>query len=863
MDGNNQPSHGFLSHILDPQLGQVFNNLVRSVLPSHDQHQQPAEAASLASSQSNPTAEAAPQGLAVPAQAEDANSPVSADILRTFRPVSHDCAFTDVQSPSHPAPEVNAFRDNSTPSPHASSGSATPQVRDVEMDASVEHSRESAQVDSPRPQPIPRNSRRARVEDDEDEDFLRESNRQRLHSPTPHDDQHHAFMPIPEEHRVPQAGERPRSPPQADAGVHPSPSQDGTHPPHGQMMWTFDFGPAPAHRADAQTAQGPAQPGHDHHHHHDRLPTFNLFINIPVAGPGAPAQPGAANVNGNAAPIYIFNPYFYPTFTDGGNNAGQPAFVFPPFTFPFGQFGMDLVEERDDPERAQRLVDGLEEVPIGLVKRMERAGGPGTGQGETPTCAVCWESLLEPEGGGFEGNAELARAEAAEAAREDAASRQGSNSSMDVDGPASAASDASSSSPGASSSTTTSTTPGGERHPKVVVLPCSHVFHASCLLPWFSKPGRTTCPSCRFDIDPDSLTYRPRPLRSRRPEPQPAPQPAAAAQPQQPPAYGPAPPPFAPAPLQFAPAPAQAAPSTPQTAQTSQLEAHPAQGDAGAQPRQQHPPLPPFITFDINMIIPIFPGRPAGAAQPTAPGAQPSDATAQANPQANAQDAPSQARRTDRNGFRLDDPFLAEAVRTTFERIFGRPAPPPQAQAQPQPQPQQPAAGQAPPGDVPLDWFTFAGPLPGFPPVPPPSTRRGAPERPVPKRKWTLPPPPGPTLRQLVERNEREMGLRCSDVSCGLGPSDDDPTTTFDATALRQISIRPLKSGASSTEAVCEHKFHPSCLVSAERVAGWGGEDKKEDREDAGEDVEVSCPVCRAVGVISRLDWEEGACALA
>ena len=62
---------------------------------------------------------------------------------------------------------------------------------------------------------------------------------------------------------------------------------------------------------------------------------------------------------------------------------------------------------------------------------------------------------------------------------------------------------------------------------------------------------------------------------------------------------------------------------------------------------------------------------------------------------------------------------------------------------------------------------------------------------------------------------------------------------------------------------MCEHKFHPSCLVSAERVAGWGGEDKKEERENEGEDVEVSCPVCRAVGVISRLDWEEGACALA
>ncbi|KAH9851757.1 hypothetical protein C2E23DRAFT_732252 [Lenzites betulinus] len=170
----------------------------------------------------------------------------------------------------------------------------------------------------------------------------------------------------------------------------------------------------------------------------------------------------------------------------------------------------------------------------------------------------------------------------------------------------------------------------------------------------------------------------------------------------------------------------------------------------------------------------------------------------------------------------------------------------------------------------PFDWFTFAGPLPaGFPPVPPLHAARGAPQAPAPKRKWTLPPAPGPTLRQLVERNEREMGLRCSDVSCGLGPSDEDPVTTFDTAALRQIAIRPLKGEGEG--AVCAHRFHPSCLVSAERVAGWGGEDKKEERENAdagagaGEegDVEVSCPVCRAVGVISRVDWDEGACALA
>lgn len=754
-------------------------------------------------------------------------------------------------------------------------------IHDIEMSSPVDDqpAGSSDQGSASRPQLLSGNSRRARVDEEEDEDEARESNRQRMHAPTLQEDATHHFMPIPEEHAVPQAAPAANPAPQHGADARHNPPSDGSNPPQ-RMMWRFDFMQAPppaahhdhAEHAHEQPAEGAHQGPNPHHHGgvRDQLQALNFVINLtggqPRPADGAPTDPAAANPTGNAPPPYTFRPYFYPVFLDGGSVPGNPEFAFPPFPFPFGPIGMDMLEERDDPERAQRLVDGVEEVPIGLVKRMERVGGPGSAQGEAPTCAVCWESLLEPEGGGFEGNAELARAEADQAAREDAASQQGEReTSINLDTPTSASQGASSSSTSqASASTTPSTDPGEEKYPKIVVLPCSHVFHASCLLPWFSKPGRTTCPSCRFDIDPDSLTYKPRPLRARRAPP--APPAGADAAPQEPPVFAP-PPQFIPVQLGPHPAPvphagAQGAPGIPNVAPGADAGVQTQGGGPEGPPGQQHPPLPPFITFDISMIIPIFPGRPAGAAAP-APGGPATNNAAEVNPQGAAPQPPP---RTDRNGFRLDDPVLTAAVRTTFERIFGRPAP-----AEPQPQ-QAPAGGaapaenaDAPPRDPPLDWFTFAGPLPGFPPMPPPAYEdAAAAQRPAPKRKWTLPSAPGPTLRQLVERNEREMGLRCSDVSCGLGPSDEDPTTTFNTAALRRVSIRPLKDDGSGKQAVCEHQFHPSCLVSAERVAGWGGEDKKEERENnEGEDVEVSCPVCRAVGVISRLDWDEGACALA
>ncbi|OAX37051.1 hypothetical protein K503DRAFT_693974 [Rhizopogon vinicolor AM-OR11-026] len=122
------------------------------------------------------------------------------------------------------------------------------------------------------------------------------------------------------------------------------------------------------------------------------------------------------------------------------------------------------------------------------------------------------------------------------------------------------------------------------------------------------------------------------------------------------------------------------------------------------------------------------------------------------------------------------------------------------------------------------------------------------------RKTWTLPSAPGPSLRQRVEQKEREAGLRCCDPSCGIGPSDEDPVPEMLAASIKQVSIHSRSNPGEG--AVCTHRFHPACLVSAERVAGWGGEDKAEPH------VEVSCPVCRDVGCVTRGEWEEGVSAL-
>lgn len=55
-------------------------------------------------------------------------------------------------------------------------------------------------------------------------------------------------------------------------------------------------------------------------------------------------------------------------------------------------------------------------------------------------------------------------------------------------------------------------------------------------------------------------------------------------------------------------------------------------------------------------------------------------------------------------------------------------------------------------------------------------------------------PPPGLTLRQRVEQGEHKKGLRCDDVSCRLGPSDNEPEPTV---GLARVVVNSLGDSMS------------------------------------------------------------------
>ncbi|EJD38916.1 hypothetical protein AURDEDRAFT_154023 [Auricularia subglabra TFB-10046 SS5] len=136
-----------------------------------------------------------------------------------------------------------------------------------------------------------------------------------------------------------------------------------------------------------------------------------------------------------------------------------------------------------DPTRAEELMRGLEPLNAELAARFVRAGGDAM-------CAVCRDDLVAPE---------------PDESRTPLTSVPDLSSPLDADSARSPVQylDA--------SAHRGPPMPFEQRTPPptsadILALPCRHAFHAQCLLPWLSR--RTTCPSCRLDLDPDSLTLR-------------------------------------------------------------------------------------------------------------------------------------------------------------------------------------------------------------------------------------------------------------------------------------------------------------------------------------------------------------------
>ena len=535
--------------------------------------------------------------------------------------------------------------------------------------------------------------------------------------------------------------------------------------------------------------------------------------------------------------------------TNAGGEGNGGGFMFPfPFPFPFGGEA-----EKDDPERARRLIGGLEVVPRGLVRRLERVGGaPGahedsgkdnsTAAGDV-MCAVCWDSLLDAESAFVD--MEKGPTEPTSGGEEPEGTVHYAlvfpNSNLVVDS--------------AHSTPTSETSSEPIDAVKVVTLPCAHIFHAACLKPWFSRPGQTTCPVCRFNIDPENLTYRFIPLRRQGTTTNPAQRATGtntgAAQ-------------------ATVPTPIPTAEVTQGNAQpnvTAATPTTPATGTQGPQPQPQpqpqqqqnqgqplrggfqfgfgggfgggRQPVPLAVNFDIVFSVP-FEGAMDGSADQgpvPIPGGIPMGpipgATANVNMNANA------------NANQNTGPRPHAEPEGLLFSIIG--------------------------GTVPLNFRPpgmggGVGTGPRTTTVPPPTPQQ--------RKEWTLPPPPGLTLRQRVEKKEREAGLRCSDISCEFGPTDEDPTPEVSAgyntedvstmpKALKQVSMRAAKGDTlvGVQSAVCEHRFHPACLVRSERVNGWVRSDDVE-KGHVMEEVSVECPVCRAGGYISRQEWEDGVEAL-
>lgn len=119
----------------------------------------------------------------------------------------------------------------------------------------------------------------------------------------------------------------------------------------------------------------------------------------------------------------------------------------------------------NDPQRAETLLASMEVVSEDFVRRYEKLRMGDGGDGGVDGCAICRDNFFD----------KLSDA-------------SNTGSALEV----------------SATSSFHAQIPGDV----ILAFPCSgkHLFHRDCLFPWMSR--KTTCPTCRFDIDPLSLTLR-------------------------------------------------------------------------------------------------------------------------------------------------------------------------------------------------------------------------------------------------------------------------------------------------------------------------------------------------------------------
>ncbi|KAG8753311.1 hypothetical protein FRC14_006148 [Serendipita sp. 396] len=294
-------------------------------------------------------------------------------------------------------------------------------------------------------------------------------------------------------------------------------------------------------------------------------------------------QPGASNRRAEDTPLESSTDHAQPTADNAPsttNNPGSSTFTSAPtpdtpdptsddmppppllsildMLRHFSHFARRMSPDSDPPpdtRRAKVLLRGLQVVPKGLVRRLERVEGllndrekkiSGKKSDEKDhgsmadtngklLCLVCYDPLLPEEEKPQDASSDVhehpdpeENSKIRSEMEVDLDADEDDDDDMDLDVPIDVApspltetngdkvpdgisqnTNAHTDSTGSTKATLPSTRPQRRTYPyqepnALVALPCAHVFHAtSCLKPWFEN-GKTTCPTCRFDIDPNS-----------------------------------------------------------------------------------------------------------------------------------------------------------------------------------------------------------------------------------------------------------------------------------------------------------------------------------------------------------------------